>query len=390
MKILFLGYAVGMEEAKDLTGVSIAGNKMQLNVLWNLKQYAEEMESITIYPVAVFPKDKKMFIKEKEIDLGNNMKSRVVPFLNIPFIKQISQIISMYYVTRKYIKKSPDTIVLAFNMYPQIGTPARWLKKKYHCKIVSLLADLPIDDDYGRKGLAKLLRTVFDGQTKRNILEADKVIVLNKYARELFAPNIPYLVVDGGINLSEFDCSSDRLQYENREKNIVYCGSLAGYSGVKELVKCLEKVKDQSIVLDIYGKGTLEGYINSKKSERIRYHGSVTNQEMLQIQKSAWLLVNPRPVDDLIAQVTFPSKIFEYMMSGTPVLTTKLNGFSEAYEGKVFFANNNSTDELAKCINEISKLSNEELKKIAKDAKDFLMKEKTWEKQTEKIASFIN
>ena len=44
MKILFLGYAVGMEEAKNLTGVSIAGNKMQLNVLWNLKQYTEKIE----------------------------------------------------------------------------------------------------------------------------------------------------------------------------------------------------------------------------------------------------------------------------------------------------------------------------------------------------------
>ena len=77
------------------------------------------------------------------------------------------------------------------------------------------------------------------------------------------------------------------------------------------------------------------------------------------------------------------------MMSGTPVLTTKLNGFTSSYEGKVFFAENNSPKKLAESINLINNFSETELKKMAESAREFLIKEKTWDKQVEKIVTFI-
>ena len=39
-----------------------------------------------------------------------------------------------------------------------------------------------------------------------------------------------------------------------------------------------------------------------------------------------------RVVNDPIAQVTFPSKTFEYLLSGTPVLSTRLNGYTHEYD----------------------------------------------------------
>ena len=59
-KILYSGYVVSQSEAEQLSGASIAGNKMQLNLLTELHKKAD-LQVFTIYPVATFGKDKRIF-----------------------------------------------------------------------------------------------------------------------------------------------------------------------------------------------------------------------------------------------------------------------------------------------------------------------------------------
>ena len=121
----------------------------------------------------------------------------------------------------------------------------------------------------------------------------------------------------------------------------------------------------------------------------VRYWGKVDNNSMKRIQREAYLLINPRPVENLISKVTFPSKIFEYMVSGTPVLTTRLNGFTEEYYDKMFFVENNEPNQLAGKINEVMGLPRSVLRKKALLARQFVLENKTWEKQCNKIYEFI-
>ena len=94
-------------------------------------------------------------------------------------------------------------------------------------------------------------------------------------------------------------------------------------------------------------------------------------------------------MEDPIARVTFPSKIFEYMISGTPVLTTKLNGFTEEYYDKMFFVDENSPSVLAEKISELAKMDGKELQIKAAEARKFVMEKKNWQCQTEKIYRFL-
>ena len=48
MKIVFLGYAVSECDAETLSGVSVAGNKMQLNILRNMKNANTELKVVTV------------------------------------------------------------------------------------------------------------------------------------------------------------------------------------------------------------------------------------------------------------------------------------------------------------------------------------------------------
>lgn len=386
MNVLFIGYAVESKKADELTGASVAGNKMQLNIIKNLlKEF--DVNSITVWPVAAFPKDKNLYIKELDIKIIDNFETRRIGFLNIPIVKQIWQTLSVYKTAKDFVKK--DTIIFTFNSFPQVGLPMMWLKRKYKCRTISMLADLPIDDKSSRRFISKLLRGMFDYLTNIAIESADRIIVLNKNAAEIFAPNKKYIVIEGGID--PIYNLSDKPNSTILAKNIVYSGALTPYSGILNLVEAMKYVEKQGIILEIFGSGELEGIVKeiSSKTKNVYFKGKVGNQEMQSIQRGALLLVNPRLIADPISKVTFPSKIFEYMVSGTPVLTTKLSGYSEEYLDKMFVVDSDDSKIIADKINYIMKLPNSDLEELAFNAKKFIMENKTWDTQCDKIIKYI-
>jgi glycosyltransferase involved in cell wall biosynthesis len=388
MKVLFLGYAVNRETASQLYGASVAGNKMQVNVLEQLAKYSDmDLRCITIYPVAAYPKG-KLLIKREKICLFDSFYSLKIGFLNLPILKQVCETFSTYFEGKRLIKKYKIKTIFTFNMFPEVGLPAKWLKKKYGCNIVTLLADLPIDDTVGRKGISKVLRRIFDHLTWKGITLCDKIITLNKYAIQLFSPDKPYIVMEGGLDSRDINEIPVKT---STKKNLVYSGALVEYSGIINLIKAMQYVEDKEAILNIYGSGQITEYVVqcAEKMDNVRYWGKIDNNSMKRIQSEAYLLINPRPVDNLISKVTFPSKIFEYMVSGTPVLTTRLNGFTEEYYDKMFFVKNNEPMELAGKINEIMGLPSSDLRKKALLAREFVLENKTWEKQCKKIYEFI-
>lgn len=388
MKIVFLGYAVNAMEAEGLSGVSIAGNKMQLNVLSELSKYDDlDIKILTIYPVAAWPRDKRLFYNGEREELVENVFTWRVNFLNLPILKQIWQTISLFWSASRLVDK--ETLVFTFNMFPQVGIPAVLLKKFYGCKMCSLLADLPIDDNtFNKSYVRKMFRKLFDWLTRKAIRKCDKLVVLNKHAALEFAPGIPYIVVEGGV------AEKDIRPFPNIVKNrkvIVYSGALTEYSGILQLIEAMKYVDDPDVTLEIYGGGYLKEEVVKRveQSSNIRYMGRVSNSEMLKIQEQAWLLVNPRLVDDPISKVTFPSKLFEYMLSGTPVLTTKFNGLSNEYFSKLFIIENEPPTDIAININKILNKTQEECDEISKAAYFFIINSKMWAYQVQKIIKFI-
>lgn len=389
-KLIFLGYVVNPEDVKKYSGISIAGNKMQWNVIKGLIESGEfDIECLTISPMAAFPKERKIRQKKESSVFFENVLQTSIPYCNFPVVKQLSQINAIYREAKRLLKKNPDAVLFGFNQFPQIGIPMRKLKKHFPMiKTVSLLADLPIDDKTDRRGFSKLLRGKFDRSTWKSIEQCENFIVLNEYVAKMYLKGKPYVVVDGGVDESEM------RPYEfiqATQKNIVFCGALTEYNGIPNLLKAMELISDEEIVLDIYGGGYLENMVAEyvKTHANVRYYGKVYNNEVMQKQREAWLLINPRKVDDLIARVTFPSKTFEYMLSGTPVLTTRLNGYSDEYLDKLFFTETDSAEDIAKSILAIVGKEEDELRDITKRAHTFICEKRAWNAQTKKIVEFI-
>lgn len=387
MHIIYLGSVVSKEEIGKLSGGSVAGNKMQWNILTELMKYPDvSMEIFSILSIAAFPRDRQLFVKKERKEISKGIYVTQIPFLNIPIIKQWMQSYKLYKYAKSVAKK--NSIAFSFNLYMQEGRALIKLKKD-GLKVVSLLADLPIDDKYDRKGIQKYLYKYFFECSKKNIKNCDNLIVLNKWAIKEYLSEANYIVVEGGADLTEYENLEENCIV--RKKCILYSGALTEYSGIRELVLAMGHVKDKEVFLEIYGDGPLKEWVKEyeKEHRNVCYKGKVSNKEMIKKQKGAWLLVNPRPVGDAIARVTFPSKIFEYLLSGRPILCTKLTGLTEDYLHYMFVANDNSVSELSMWIDKIANMSEETLSRKGRAALEFVVQNKTWEKQVARIYQFL-
>jgi hypothetical protein len=127
-KIVFLGYVVSPEQLSS----SVAGNKMQWNLLNQLsKRQGIEISCVSVTPSRSFPHDKKMFYRYHSEKLFENVTNHKVAFCNIPILKQLTQIMSVYRRAKKAVKETEADALLCFNLFPQIGIPMRKLKRKF-------------------------------------------------------------------------------------------------------------------------------------------------------------------------------------------------------------------------------------------------------------------
>ena len=78
------------------------------------------------------------------------------------------------------------------------------------------------------------------------------------------------------------------------------------------------------------------------------------------------------------------------MLSGTPLLTTRLNGIPSEYFDYLFVSPDNSVQNLSVAILDVLSRSEEELRLIGEKAKRFIVEEKNAKKQAARILDFLH
>ena len=125
------------------------------------------------------------------------------------------------------------------------------------------------------------------------------------------------------------------------------------------------------------------------KFENVSYMGTLSQDDVFQKMKEVDLLLNPRPTDIELAKYSCPSKTFEYMASGTPVLMTRLPGLPDEYYPYLYFFDDETVDGFARKIHEVLGKGYDELKEKGRQAQQFLIENKDACKQVRRIVDFI-
>ena len=195
--------------------------------------------------------------------------------------------------------------------------------------LYSYMAD--VEDASDRR--VGFVHTAARRSTARSLDLLDGYVVLTEQmSAVLNSKQKPYLVMEGLVDVSADAPAADGAE-KTTHPTVLYAGALRKEYGLETLVQGFLAWDEPDAELIVYGQGDYASELSSiaMRERRISYRGAVPMAEVVEAERRAWLLVNPRPVDQEFTKYSFPSKNMEYLVSGTPVLTTRLPGMPEEY-----------------------------------------------------------
>lgn len=397
MKILYFGTVCDLKaydqrfEGFD-TKPSVASIVFETALLDGFYQNGASVEVHTFPMIPTFPHCRMLHFGKNVELLPCGYTCRWLNTINIPVLKQLSRRLDARKTIKNWLKdNAEDGLILTFSIPPFLVKDVLAYAKKYRVKAVALVPDL-LRDMYANENKSSVLyqlKQFYLAPALRLQGDYNGYIYLTEAMRDIVAPDKPYMVMEGIADTSNM--MSPDLTEKASNRAIMYAGMLHKKYGILNLVDAFQKLDLPDTELWLFGEGTAVEEIKARAAAdpRIRYFGSVSREQILQCERKATLLVNPRDPAEDFTKYSFPSKTIEYMLSGTPLVTTKLEGIPAAYFGYVFSSESNSVQDLADTMGKALQHSAEALSEIGKKAQEFIKREKNSAQQAKRILTFL-
>jgi glycosyltransferase involved in cell wall biosynthesis len=200
--------------------------------------------------------------------------------------------------------------------------------------------------------------------------------------------------VDGGASRQMIE-ETGRLLETRRQPGgrftIVATGGLNQFNGFREVLAAFAHLEGSSYRLIVAGRGPLGAEVEAAagKDRRIEFRGFLTHPEVLALHAEADVLLSVRITGKLNTSYAFPSKTFEYLLSGVPVITTATGHMRTEYGPYCFILEEQSAQALAGLLRRVESLAPAERSRIGLSARQFIIDHKAWDLQHGRIAEFV-
>lgn len=350
-----------------------------------------EIDSLSAIPVTTKTHEKKFWRFESEIN--GNLRRRYIPLINMALLKEATLFFFAFFsiLFWDFFAHGKRKVIICDTLNLSISLGALFASKLIRRKIVAIVTDVP-DLMLSTTNSRSLKHRLYYFLVNKVITNYDAYVLLTKQMGSLINVNKkPFIVIEGLVDHKQLDEKSCNVN-EETNKTIIYSGGVYEEYGIKKLVNAICRIEDQGINIHIYGDGDMVTELKElcKTDKRIIYKGVVPNNDVVMAQKKASLLVNPRPADLELSAYSFPSKTLEYMVSGTPVLTTRLKGIPEEYFNYVYSICNESETGISETLQKIFQLPNSERVAMGARARKFVLENKNNKIQGKKLLLFIN
>lgn len=326
---------------------------------------------------------KKIFFKAED-DEYKDIKYKYLSFTNLPVLRNICIFIGSFFTALR--KK--DRICICDILNISISAGALLASKITGNKAIGIVTDVPGVFSDGKNDKIPLIQKI-NGWI---LGKFDAYLFLTEQMNDLLNKDKqrPYIVIEGHVDIGMSD--SNNLLDNKYDKNVcIYSGSIKKIYGIKLLVQAFLEAKIENAELHIYGDGDYADELKeiSRNNPCIKYFGVKPNAYIVAEQLKAALLINPRPTNEEYTRYSFPSKNMEYMVSGTPTLTTKLPGMPEEYNEYVYLIEDETVKGLSSALKNVLSKSREVLHEKGMKAKEFVLREKNNIIQSRKVLDLI-
>lgn len=381
MHYLFVGYYVDEETfnlivERKINNMSVARQKFEFNLIRGL--YAQLGDNIDF--VSYVPTNKDLYIPAQSFVGDTVVKHFAIERESIISVVSAGKAFEQYLLELCRNQRNGLKVIM-YAVNPVFEHFIIKYKKKYNIKLITICSEVPELRRYGNSMISKVKRKVmtyfneqFDGYVFFSAEMKNVVRCKNKHS----------MVLEGIA--PEF-----RKRPETGKKNIImYAGGLAADNNVPFLLECCKEIAELSEVW-ICGVGSDEAKIKEIASTdlRIKYFGRLSNDKVLALEEKAKILVNFRSPDEELTKYSFPSKILEYISSGSLVLSTKLRGIPEEYFDYIIPISLDDKVSLKETIIKCLNLEDSVYIEKCLIAQNFIQEKKSYMNQSKRVIDFV-
>ncbi len=374
--ILWVGNVFTPEAVERYRGIAASSNYWRKGILGGLQAAEVEFRVLGHRNEQAWPKG--MLLPNDASSMDASFPSTLVKWINLPVIRYPLLAKAHVRAYRQLVKQyGPPLAVLTYNPYPWHVPLAHYAQQKHGVKWVSVT----LDYDHVDGGWS---------QYESEVGAADGHVFLSHWAYEGCPCPVPKVHLDGGFEEWFGDAIGQPKRATETKRTCLYSGKYTNYGGYELLLDTIRSLEGTEIVFQLTGKAS-DSVVEELKAfgDRVEYYGFVDDAKLHELTLNADVLFNPRPSQYIENRVAFPSKLVRYLAYAKPIVSTWTDGLAPEYRDLLLVPEEESGASLAQSVLQASQMSELELQAHAQRVREFLMANKSWSKQAERLRDWL-
>lgn len=399
MKLLWIG---NYEDPKNLKAMAAKGYRSsssqvsQRNLIEGIEEVTDRLfDIISGSVVPEYPVYADARIETHYWTHRKGAKDVSVGFLNYKYINRFTCQLAMVKAARQWAKKCDDNevIVFAYSMRSPVMAAAAEIKRLIPtAKLYLIVTDLPVYMDLAPSRVKRLLKKIDAIQQFKYFKCFDGYILYaKKMAEYLNIKQDNYIVMEGSISTAE--CNARRpANSETGKVAVMYSGKVSMNYGIPELLDAFDLLDKDKYELWITGTGDASDLVEKRTQENssIKYYGFLESREkLMELQSKSSMLISTRMPTEEASKYCFPSKLFEYILTGKPVLTFRIGGIPEEYYSYLVTMKSTDKHDIAAAIESVGQMREEERGRLGEAGRQFVVSKKNNIEQARLICNYV-
>lgn len=398
LKVAYIGQVAPFEpEFYNQPGYGRPGVLAQLGWIEALQNSGLDLDRVWGFrPISHWPMAKVQFEWIRRFVLSCGAKLTLVPLVNHFVLREFLRFVTLAWLVIHWSiqRRGCRRIIVIYNIIKPNGVIwMRLLTWLTGTKLVPIIYDMSWVQMRNRSLLMHIVAPNWIDKIHEKFIirRCDGLMPITDAIPHDFAPKLKYLRVDGGIGEAVI-ANLPKLEVQAADTfTIFYAGGITPWNRIDILLEYMEKNRDPNLRLWLAGGGVQVQLAKdaAAKDSRITFWGFLNPDKLNELYGKADMLVTLRDLIDPGLKYHYPSKTFEMLAVGKPLVITNSQHTKEAYGDYCHVIEKCTLEDYSKGVEFFRSMSAKERYEYGKKARTFSLENKRWCRQGPAIGEYL-